>query len=84
MWDGNVYIRLYRDMTQKTYLVKDMHCTSCAVVIEGELEDIGVKASCDYVSCNLTVEFDEKKIKEEQIIEVVSKEGYTLLAPELV
>jgi copper chaperone CopZ len=64
-------------MVKKQYKVKNMHCTSCAMVIEGELEDIGVKASCSYVTETLDVECDEK-VSDGKIREVVKKAGYDL------
>lgn len=63
-------------MTSKTYKVDGMHCTSCAMVIEGELEDFGIKASCNYARETLKVDFDENLVSEDKIIEVVKKAGY--------
>jgi copper chaperone CopZ len=65
-------------MTKKTYTVQGMHCTSCAMVIESDLEDAGVKATCSYAKQTLTAEFDEKKISEGVIREVVKKAGYSI------
>lgn len=67
-------------MTKKKYKIIGMHCTSCAMLIEGELEDIGVVARASYAKQELEVEYDEKKVKEEQIIKAVKKVGYDLLA----
>lgn len=47
------------------------------MVIESDLEDIGVKATCSYAKQSLDVEFDETKVSDEQIHEVVKKSGYT-------
>ena len=55
-----------------------MHCTSCAMVIEGELEDAGVKAQCSYTKETLTVEFDPQKVPESTIKNVVAAAGYQL------
>ncbi len=63
-------------MKKKTYTVEGMHCTSCAMVIESDLEDIGVKATCSYAKQSLEVEFDETKNSEKQIHDVVKKSGY--------
>ena len=63
-------------MTKKTYKVLGMHCTSCSLMIESDLEDIGVKASCNYAKESLDVEFDEKKITEETIIKTIRTSGY--------
>jgi len=65
-------------MTKKTFNVEGMHCTSCAMVIESDLEDVGVKAKCSYAKQTLETEFDENKISEKTISEVVKKSGYTL------
>lgn len=65
-------------MTKKHFTVTNMHCASCAMVIEGELEDAGVKASCSYAKQTLKVEFDENKTTEETIHAVVKKAGYSL------
>ena len=65
-------------MTKKTYKVAGMDCTSCALLIESDLEDAGVKARCSYAKQTLEVEFDEKKINEERIKDVVKKTGYRI------
>ena len=65
-------------MTKKTFKVDGMHCTSCALMIESDLEDIGVKSSCSYAKQTLSVEFDEKKIAEKTIIDAVAKAGYKI------
>jgi Cu+-exporting ATPase len=66
-------------MTKKTYKVKGMDCASCATLIELDLEDAGVKASCKYASETLALEFDDNKVDEEKIKEIVKKSGYELL-----
>jgi copper chaperone CopZ len=48
------------------------------MMIESDLEDAGVKATCNYAKGTLTVEFDEKKISEKKIADVVGKAGYKL------
>lgn len=55
-----------------------MHCTSCAMNIDGELEDTdGVKNSnTNYAKQHTEVEFDEEKLDETQIIEIIKKVGY--------
>lgn len=65
-------------MIKKSYKVNGMHCTSCALMIESDLEDAGVKARCNYAKEVLEIEFDEKKISEKEIAEVVAKSGYTI------
>lgn len=65
-------------MIKKTYHIGGMLCTSCALMIESNLEDAGVKAVCSYAKQTLEVEFDEKKIGEEKINEIVKVTGYTI------
>ena len=67
-------------MTKKEYKVVGMDCPSCAMLIEGELEDAGVEnASCSYAEEKLLVEFDEEQIDETKIEEVIKQTGYSLL-----
>lgn len=66
-------------MTKKTYKIEGIHCMSCALMIESNLEDAGVKARCHYAKQTLEVEFDEKKIKEKKITAVVSRAGYRIV-----
>ena len=65
--------------------IEGMHCTSCAMNIDGDLEDNvkGIKsASTNYAKQITEVEFDEKKIKLDQIIQQIKETGYqaTLLS----
>lgn len=60
---------------KKTYKVKGMHCTSCAMVIEGELEDAGIQGTCSYIKETLEV---DDAVTREAISAVISKEGYSL------
>lgn len=66
-------------MIKKSYKIDGMHCGSCAMVIEGDLEDAGVKAKCSYAKQTLDVEFDEAKIAEIKIKEIVKNSGYSLI-----
>ncbi|MDO8571472.1 MAG: heavy-metal-associated domain-containing protein [bacterium] len=63
---------------KKTYNVTGLHCSSCPLVIEGELEDIGVQATCTYATAKISVEYDEATVTEEKIRETVKKAGYEL------
>lgn len=65
-------------MVKKTYKVSGMHCPSCAMVIEADLEDAGIKASCSYAQQTLDVESDESLINEEKIKQAVFRAGYSL------
>lgn len=66
-------------MTKKTYKIIGMHCTSCPLLIEGELEDIGVKCSCNYAKARLDVEYDGSGLTEEKIRQTVKSAGYDLV-----
>lgn len=52
-----------------------MHCTSCAMNIDGGLEDTeGVKESkTNYAKQQTDVTFDDKKVSVEKIISVIQK-----------
>ena len=65
-------------MTKKIYKIEGMHCASCALVIESDLEDAGVRAVCSYAKQTLVAEFDEKKVSEKNIADVVKNAGYTI------
>lgn len=65
-------------MTKKTYKVTGMHCTSCALSIEMDLEDIGVKARCNFIKEILEVEFDEKKLSEGDVKKTLVQAGYSI------
>jgi Cu+-exporting ATPase len=69
-------------MTKKiTLKITGMHCTSCAMNIDGELEDLGVNsANTNYARAITEVEFDSDKIKLEKIQEVIKELGYTVSA----
>jgi copper chaperone CopZ len=65
-------------MIKKTFKVPDMSCTNCAMKLES-LEDVldGVKEiAASYHKLQMTVEYDETKLTEEQIIAAVNKKGY--------
>jgi Cu+-exporting ATPase len=57
--------------------IEGMHCTSCAMNIDFDLEDLGIKcAKTSYAKQETIVEFDEEKIKPQKIIEQIKKTGY--------
>ena len=68
-------------MVKKIFRVTDMHCTNCAMRIE-EIEDElpGVRQiSASYQKMQMTVEYDDSRVNEDQILEAVKKKGYTAL-----
>ena len=65
-------------MIKKTFKVPDMSCTNCAMKLES-LEDTldGVKEiNASYHKLQMTVEYDETRLTDEQIIAAVKKKGY--------
>lgn len=55
-----------------------MHCTSCALLIDADLEDTkGVtKADTNYAKAVTQVEYDEDLISLDKIREIIKKTGY--------
>ena len=60
------------------FKICDMHCTSCAINIDFDLEDLdGVRCSnTSYASCVCEVEYDEEKLNHDEIIKQIKKTGY--------
>ncbi len=56
----------------------DMHCTSCALSIDMDLEDLpGIRQSkTSYAKAQTEVEFDPQMISQEAIVIVIAKTGY--------
>ena len=66
---------------KKKFKIIDMHCTSCAMTIDMDLEDLnGVKkAQTSYAKQECEVEFDTDKVTQAQIMETIKKAGYTVV-----
>jgi copper chaperone CopZ len=64
---------------QAIFKIKGMHCASCAVLLDLDLEEVvGVKkSSTSYAKAETIVEYDEDKVDKVKIIEVVKKTGYS-------
>jgi len=63
---------------KKKLKIEGMHCTSCAMSIDMDLEDLdGVKeAKTSYAKQETEVEFDEEKLGLDQIVKAIEKTGY--------
>ena len=59
----------------KIYKIKGMDCESCAKMIELDLEDAGILASCSFFKETLEIEADHDEIR---VKEVIEKSGYIL------
>ncbi|MCX6803054.1 MAG: heavy metal translocating P-type ATPase, partial [Candidatus Diapherotrites archaeon] len=74
-------------MKKVTLAVSGMHCASCAIIIDKTLaKKEGVKeTNVNYSTSKATIEFDEKKIKENELINAVKGAGYgaTLIDKEI-
>ncbi|MDQ5951587.1 MAG: copper chaperone [Patescibacteria group bacterium] len=67
-------------MAKKLLLkISGMHCSSCAMNIDGELEDTkGVKeVNTSYAKGQTEVTYDEKLVDQDEIIEAIKTAGYT-------
>ena len=64
-------------MFSKKYRVDGMHCVSCAMLIESELEDakLGEEAICKYAVSELTIK-SQKEIDDTEVDAVLHKLGY--------
>ncbi len=65
-------------MIKKTFRVPDMTCSNCAMKLES-LEDTldGVKeVNASYHRLQMTIEYDETRLTDEEIIAAVKKKGY--------
>lgn len=65
-------------MTKKSFPIVGMHCASCANLLERSLSKVPgvVNASVNYGSESATVEVDENKVKDEDLISAVAGSGY--------
>lgn len=67
-------------MSSKVVLqIVGMHCTSCALTIDMDLEDLpGVKkANTSYAKSITEVEFDAELVNLDAIVHTIAKTGYT-------
>lgn len=64
---------------KKKLKIEGMHCSSCAMNIDFDLEDIdGIKsAKTNYAKQESEIEYDEEKIELEVILEQIKKTGYS-------
>ena len=65
-------------VTKKKLKIEGMDCTSCAMNIDFDLEDLDgvISVKTSYVRQESEVEFDEEKITVETILTQVEKTGY--------
>lgn len=65
-------------LINKKMKIVGMHCTSCAMNIDFDLEDLaGVKnAKTSYAKGETEIEFDPTQVSVEQIVDQINKTGY--------
>ncbi len=65
-------------VVKKKLKIEGMHCSSCAMSIDFDLEDLaGVKsAKTSFAKQVCEIEFDAEKVKTEIIIQTIQKTGY--------
>ncbi len=64
-------------MKQMNLKVKGMHCPSCEALVKESLEDAGVKsAQVSHKTGNVKASFDESRISEKKIKQIIADEGY--------
>lgn len=63
---------------KKKLKIEGMHCTSCAMNIDFDLEDLdGIKvAKTSYAKQECEIEFDEEIVTDEIIVQTIQKTGY--------
>lgn len=65
-------------MVKKKLKIEGMHCSSCALLIDMDLEDLeGVKsAETSYAKSETKVEYDEGKVDLRKILHIIKEAGY--------
>ena len=65
-------------MVKKKLKIKGRHCTSCAMVMDMDLEDLPGVCSCktSYAKAETEVEYDPDEVSIEKIVEAIKKSGY--------
>jgi Cu+-exporting ATPase len=69
-------------MIKITLKISGMHCTSCSLRIDGDLEELdGVQSAyTNFARGESEVEYDESKVSAVQLADVIRKAGYAVLA----
>lgn len=67
-------------MHTATFVVSGMHCTSCSLRIDGELEEQPgvVSAQTNYAHGSTKVTFDPEQVHVETLKAIITQLGYTI------
>lgn len=76
-------LNIFKKKTQGqevTVSINGMHCTSCAMSIDGALEDIDgvLSAETSYAKAQVTITYDEEKVTQAEMIKAIEEQGYTV------
>ena len=60
--------------------ISGMHCTSCSMNVDGELEELDgvISATTSYAKQKSVVEYDPQKVSQKEIEKVIKELGYTI------
>jgi copper chaperone CopZ len=60
--------------------IEGMHCVSCAMNIDGALEDTPgvISATTNFAKARLSIEFDPTRLTIDDIQRIVAEQGYTV------
>ncbi|MDQ3239076.1 MAG: cation transporter [bacterium] len=69
-------------MAQSIIKISGMHCTSCSMVVDGDLEDLnGVSSSqTNFVDQISKVDYDQTQVSLDQIKAVIEQAGYKVIS----
>ena len=70
-------------MKTQTLKITGMHCVSCTINIDGELEDTkGVKeANTNFIKAQTVVTYDETQLSDKEIVKIIKDLGYDAQIP---
>lgn len=65
-------------MVKKIFRVSDMHCTACAMRLEGIEDELAgiAQITASYRKQQMEVEYDESQVTDAMIIAAAKKHGY--------
>lgn len=68
-------------MIKKKFEITGMHCTSCAMTIDMDLEELpGIKkAQTSYAKMQTEVELDPDQVTDDLILQSIKKSGYSAI-----
>ncbi len=76
----NLFKKKQQEGSETTIKIGGMHCTSCAINIDGELEELDgvISANTTYASAVTKVKYDPEKVDKKSFQEVIEKLGYSV------